>query len=288
METLSKVDDIMYLSPSSINDYFRCPYFFFKSHIEKVPIKKTIHLVKGTVVHNSLEKWFMEYTDDLVKGMEDIFNREWEINPELKDLKLPDEELVMHKKDAWNIVTKFVTRHLDKIEGIIDAGKAENYRHAWYLLRPKLNEVKLEVPEMKVRGKADRVYENFDGLVTLGDYKTSNRYGIGITEDQRRQIAIYALMYLEQEKKPLHFVSIIFLRFGEEPMLEVTPDLIKFGRDTVLYVREKTMSRNIDDYPKKLSSNCQNCALLELCSGAEEFVSKLRKEKFKKLAEKLK
>jgi len=283
-EVIEKKD--IYLSPTSINTFYQCPYLFFKTHIEKVPIEKTIHLVKGTIVHNSLEKWFDEFENNLPERMNTIFERQWSINPDLKKLKLTKEEIDEGKKDAKRIVDRFVTKHLDKMEDLLEAGKAENLRHSWFLLRPKFNEVKLDSKELRVRGRADRIFTNFDNMTILADYKTSNRYGIGITEDQRRQVSIYAYLYQEQEKKPLDYVSIIFLRFGEEPMVEVTPSLIKYARDCILYVREKTKSENVKDYCKKMSALCQYCSFKDDCDGTNEFLSEKRKAKMRKMATK--
>lgn len=288
MKEETKEEKDMMLSPTSINNYFHCPFYFFKSNIEKVPMKKSIHLAKGTIVHDSCEKWFDNYEDDLELSMLNIFEREWKINPDLKQLKMSDEELLKEKKDASNILKRFTTNHMDKMEMLMDSGKAENLRHAWFLLRPKFREVPLQHDELRVRGRADSVSVNFDGMRILADYKTSNRYGIGIPEDYRRQCAIYALMYNHQEEEPLDFVSIIYLRFGEEPMLEVTPDLLRYGRDAIQYVRERSKSREEKDYPRKMNNLCAYCSLSELCDGTEEWLSKCRKEKLKKLSKKKK
>lgn len=287
-EEKKEKEDMIWLSPTSINDYFRCPFYFFKTHIEKVPLKKSIHLVKGTIVHDCLEKWFNVFEENPVERMELLLETEWRNSPGIKQLKMSPEEEAKEKSDTTNIINRFVRNHLDKVNGIILAGKAENLRHAWFLLKPKFREIGLKNEVLKVRGRADRVFKNFDGINTLGDYKTSNRYGIGMTEDCRRQASIYALMYQEQEKDsdPLDFVSIIYLRFGEEPMLEVTPSLIRYARDTILQVRSNTGTKDEKDYPRKMSALCAHCGLNELCDGTEEFCSNLRKERLKKKAKK--
>lgn len=279
-----KVD--MWLSPSKISDFHRCPFYFFKTHIERVPIKKTAPLVKGNIIHDSIEKWFTgDFEKDLLKKMSFIFEREWRISPDLKELKLTKEEEKLEKGDCLNILRRFTAIHLDKMEALMDSSppKAENVRHAWFLLRPHFNEVKLEDEDLKVRGRADRIYTNFDNIKILADYKTSNRYGIGITESQRQQVAIYALMYNKKnEKEPLNFVSIIFLRFGEEPMIEVTPSLIEYARKTILDVRGQTNSRDINDYPRKMSQLCAYCSLSGLCDGTDAYLAEKRMKKLKK------
>ena len=48
----------MRLSPSKINTYYKCPREFYYKYIAKLPEQKTIHLFRGTLVHQILEDLF--------------------------------------------------------------------------------------------------------------------------------------------------------------------------------------------------------------------------------------
>jgi RecB family exonuclease len=163
------------------------------------------------------------------------------------------------------------------------AEKAGDERHAFYLLRPKFREMWVEDKELHCAGFIDRVHKDFDGLVTLGDYKTSSKYGIGLPESFKRQLAIYGLLYYRNKKELPNFTSIIFLRYGEEYILEVTPSLLKYARDTIDYVWSRTRSVSLSDYPKHEGTLCGWCPFKDICSGEQEFVKGQNKNKLKKI-----
>ena len=48
----------MRISPSKINTYLKCPREFYYNYIAKLPQKKTVHLFRGTLVHQILEDLF--------------------------------------------------------------------------------------------------------------------------------------------------------------------------------------------------------------------------------------
>ena len=54
----------MRLSPSKINTYLKCPREFYYNYIAKLPQKKTIHLFRGTLVHQILEDLFKKTIQD--------------------------------------------------------------------------------------------------------------------------------------------------------------------------------------------------------------------------------
>ena len=48
----------MRLSPSKINCFLQCPRQFYYKYIEKLPDQLTLHLFRGTIVHEILEDIF--------------------------------------------------------------------------------------------------------------------------------------------------------------------------------------------------------------------------------------
>ena len=274
------------LSPTKINTYYKCPRSFYYGYMDKKYQPPSIHLVKGNVVHKVLEDFYRGYKPNAKKYLMELFKNTWEKSKKmLSMLEMPPEELASHKKDAIMMIMNFYEVHYRKMMGTIVQGKAENEQHAFFLTKPKFKELYVKSDELKVRGYIDRVHKGYDGMVTLGDYKTSTKFGIGFSEDYKRQLGIYALLY-EEDNKMADFVSIIFLRYGEEFLLEVTPSLLKFARDSIDYVWEKTRSTAIEDYPLKESRLCGWCPFISICSGEADFGKKKRTEKLKKLIEK--
>lgn len=272
------------LSPSKINTFMKCPREFFYHYVEKRPSPPNIHLVKGSVIHKVLEDFYRSYNPTPKKFLGELFKKTWNKSANLiKRLEITPEELKTHKKDALKMVMDFYDVHKRKMDGTIISGKAENEQHAFFLTKPKFREKYVKDEELHCRGYIDRVHKGYDGMITLGDYKTSNKYGIGFSADYKRQLSIYALLYHSQEGVMADFVSIIFLRFGEEFLLEVTPSLLKYARDTIDYVWAKTRSASFEDYLPKESRLCGWCPFQHICSGKEEREKKANVERLKKL-----
>ena len=49
------------LSPSAINSYYKCPREYYYTYIGKLKTKPSIHLVKGSIVHKTLEDFFKRF-----------------------------------------------------------------------------------------------------------------------------------------------------------------------------------------------------------------------------------
>ena len=236
------------LSPSSILTYLRNPREFYYSYILRLPTPTSTHLIKGSVVHKVLEWFFTKpFNSKLEEHIENLFVKAWkEKEEEWNTLKLPEEETEQEKQDCMNQIQLFIRTFRIKMDSLKIARKAQDDKHAFYLLRPKFKELWIEDPDLNICGYIDRVHTDYDGSVTIGDYKTSNRYGIGTKMDYVIQCGIYAYLYRKIKKKTPDFVSIIYMRFGEEVMIMTTPELIKFAIDKIKYVRERTMTDNIE------------------------------------------
>jgi len=272
------------ISPSSINTYCKCPREYFYNYILKLPVRPNIHLIKGIMVHTTLENFFRGYKPNFDKTLATYFVKAWLSNKkQLAKLELSTEILKKERQDCINILKSYLYKFKHTINDLVEGGKAENESHAYYLLKPKFKELKVENEDLHCKGFIDRIHKDFDGNITLGDYKTSKKYGIGLTKDYRRQISIYALLYKLQEHITPDFTSVIYLRYGEEYFLEVTPSLLKYAREIIIDTYNKTRSINIEDYPKKENKLCSWCNFQNVCSGEKDWKSVIRVEKLKKL-----
>lgn len=285
LEDTKPLEPLKRLSPTSINTWYKCPRAFYYQYITKEKVKPNIHLVKGSVVHKVLEDFYRAYNDKPKAYLKSLFKKAWKSNEKMiKSLEMPPEELIVHKQDAFRMTMDFHNLHQRKIDALVGIGKAENERHAFYLTKPKFREMWVEDKELHCAGFIDRIHEDFNGLITLGDYKTSSKFGIGLPEDYKRQLSIYALLYNNKEKLMPHFVAVIFLRYGEEFLLEVTPSLLTYARNTIQDVWARTRSAAIIDYPLREGKLCRWCAFQAICNGEEEFKKQKRIDDFKKLA----
>jgi len=280
MQEKKELKPITSLSPTKVNSWFKCPREFYYNYMAKLKQPPSIHLIKGSVIHKVLEDFYRAYKPNPKKYIAGLFIDTWnKSKPLLDKLEMPADELKKHKKDAITMVFNFYAVHKRKMDGIIIQGKAENEQHAFYLTRPKFKELYVKDEELRTRGYIDVVHTGYDGSITLGDYKTSSKFGVGLSEDYKRQLSIYALLYYRQEAKMADYVAIIFLRYGEEYLLEVTPSILKHARDAIDYVWDKTRSTAIEDYPLKEGKLCGWCNFNKICFGEDKAASKIRKEK---------
>jgi len=280
-----KKTEIKRLSPSAINSYFKCPREFYYNYIEKIKVPQNIHLVKGSVVHKVLELFFKESQKDGLSFIRNTFKQEWKKTIEdNKSIELSKKELLIHKKDAFNMLNTYYDSYKRKVDNLIDCEKAENEEHAFYLLRPKFRELWVEwqeneAGELHTGGYIDRVDTDFNGVTTIMDYKTSSKFGVGLPEDYRRQVSLYGFLYEKQKGKTPDFVGINFLRYGEEYLIEVTPSMMKHARNSIKYVWDNTRTTNIEDYNKKESNLCKYCQFYNHCNKQEEFEKSQTKER---------
>ena len=251
------------LSPTSINSYRACPRCYFLRYVGKVPTLPSIHLIKGRIVHNVLEDFFKRYRKDLEQSLLDLFNKIWDKNKkELDLLEMSEEDITKHRNDCIAMVTEYYYMFRRQVDNLIQLGKAENERHAYFLLKPKFRELWVEDKDIHCCGYIDRVNEDYDGHITLGDYKTSSKYGLNFPVDYKLQLAIYALLYRNQEGLVADEVAVDFLRYGEVNRYEVNDAMLKWAEDVIKDTWEKTRSLDINDYPAN-----PDCSFKELCGN---------------------
>jgi putative RecB family exonuclease len=272
------------ISPSSINNFHKCPRSYYYNYIAKLRLKPSRHLIKGSIVHKVLEDYFREYKEDQEGFMRELLAKAVKSNEQsLNDLELSAEDLQKELDDCWEILTEYRITLLRRMTAMVKVGKAENLAHAFYSLKPKFREMKVKDEDLHCLGFIDRVTEDYDGIVTLGDYKTSSKHGIGLPSDYKRQLSIYALLYKTTHKITPDFVAVIFLRYGEEYLLEVTPSLLKYARDVIDDTYSKTRTTDIANYPLKEGALCKWCSYYDLCSGATHKNKEIRLDRIRKL-----
>ena len=168
-----------------------------------------------------------------------IFNDEWEkAGSSLSSLELPDDQIEFFHHDSELMLINF-GRWLVK-KGMSSAD---------------LYETRIWSNNLRVMGIIDAVHLMGDNVI-LVDYKTS-KY-VKITEDIKRQAALYALMYQDKYDKTPDEVWIHFLKVQDDPLpIHIDENVLAYGKILIDSVHEKTTSKNEEDYPCKCGGFCE-------------------------------
>ena len=263
----------MRLSPSKINTYMKCPREFYYKYIAKMPEKKTIHLFRGTLVHQVLEDLFKQKYRTLAqweKGaprswVQEQFETGWE--EKIAKHKWLWEVHTKAEMDAMYIETEellqnFVGSINKKLTEMVKWKIYKNKQQAWNSVAPKYAEKWVKSHEYAIVGVVDVVCNDFDGGTTLLDYKTSKRYGPYLSEEYYRQLIIYAFLYtLEMGEMP-SFVGVNYLRFDDTFFVKITQSELDEARDLIKMVHDciKEREEYEDRYEQKPQNLCKWCS----------------------------
>ena len=110
------------------------------------------------------------------------------------------------------------------------------------------------------QGFVDAIH-NYDGMVSVIDYKTSRRDII--SDDYKLQLAIYALLYHDKYGNKPDFVGIDFLNHKPK-YIKVDDDMLDVAKRECAGIQEKTISENIEDYPSSGALFCECKKYVEL------------------------
>ena len=263
----------MRLSPSKINTYLKCPREFYYNYIAKLPQKKTIHLFRGTLVHQILEALFKKQFKTLPqweKGIPKLWGQgQFEDGWEEKIAKHKwlwevhtKEEMDAMYKETEALLQNFVDSVNKKLTEMVDWKIFKNKQQAWNAVAPKYAEKWVKSKEYAIVGVIDVVCNDFDGGTTLLDYKTSKRYGPYLPEEYYRQLIIYAFLYtLEMGEMP-NFVGVNYLRFDDTFFVKVGQAELDEARDLIKMVHDciKEREEYEDRYEQKPQNLCKWCS----------------------------
>ncbi|MBT5021222.1 PD-(D/E)XK nuclease family protein [Candidatus Woesearchaeota archaeon] len=261
-------------SPSSINLYKQCPRRYFYSYILKYPTKPNIHLIRGNVVHNALEKFFnIELSADdekiyklkFTKHLKKLFNDSWTAKKKsLARLGMLNDELQFYYDESMYMLANWLNNFIEKINTDIKENGMDIIS-AFEKHKPHSIEEEYRDEELMVRGFVDVIHKKGEDVIVV-DYKTSKKSTV--TPAYQLQLGIYALLYKRKHGVPPKKVGIWFLK-DREIHIDVTAEMIKEALFQIEQVHASTQTDVIADYPKKESGLCKystgQCDFYEVC-----------------------
>jgi len=224
-----------------------CPHKFYLRYIKKLRTKPSIHLIRGQIVHKTLQLFHRDHPGippemPLGKIREEllgIFNDQWEKARErLSSLGLSREQIEFYHDDSELMLL--------------------NFSHWFYkneMPSPDLTEARIFSRNLSLMGIIDAVHKWGDKII-LVDYKTSKH--ARITNDIMRQAALYALLYDDRYGIMPDAVWIHFLKYPGDPHpIHIDDELLQYVKITIESVREKTRSQDKEDYPCTCGGYCE-------------------------------
>lgn len=293
--------DTLRISPSSLNTFSQCPLKWYYEYVEARETETTVHLIRGNVVHKTLEGIFkVNYYPSgeafrskmMSKGL-DLFEYYWETD--FKDFEISEEDNKRYYDESKFMVERFINKFCDNIQDGIKSKKYSNESQGYYFTRPKFKELwiddeyiieftdKLKRPFKKkedmdkfeetlhVGGFIDSVQKDFEGNIILVDYKTSSKYQNVLSEDYVTQLGIYAYLWEKQTGKLPGYVAINYLKYDESYYILVTPSLIQKAKSKIKHMRNDIQEFGLDknNYYKKEGKLCDWCTHKKECLGEE-------------------
>jgi len=234
------------LSPTAINTYLFCPQKFYFRYIQKLKTKPSIHLVRGQIVHQTIYRFHRKpaargasiQAEKAKNDLLGIFDQEWEkATNTIESLPLTLPEIAFYHDESEHMLRNFAQ---------------------WYSqnrMLPSSSETKMLSWNLRLMGIIDAVHHIGDRVV-LVDYKTS-KYP-KITDDIRRQAALYALLCEDQHGITPSEVRIHFLVQAEDPTsIRVDEDLLTYAKETLRLVAQKTSTTLQQNYPCTCGGLCK-------------------------------
>ncbi len=260
-------------SPSSINTFKQCPRKYFYQYIMRHKTLPNIHCIRGSIVHETLERFFdysVDRTDDVNFRkdfsffMKNLFEACWNSKrDELNRLGLSAEKLEFYHDESMHMLANWLNHFFKDLSG--EFRKCGSLKEAFDRVKPAAIEEHYVDKELSVRGYIDAINQEGEHI-TLMDYKTSK--SDELKPEYLLQMGIYAVLYEKKHGKFPQSVGLWFLKHGPK-VIDVTPKLVKEALFEIEQIHFATESVSIADYPKKKSPLCRwstgQCDFYEIC-----------------------
>lgn len=243
------------LSPSRARDYLQCPLKFRLAVVDKIPQPTTEAQVKGTVVHEVLERLFSLPNEGRdAEAAKELLPAAWDkvlqSEPSSGAAFPTLESLEKAKRDAEALVDNYF---MLEVPTNLDPVRREDF-------------LEVRLPSgLALRGVADRIDEAPDGALRVVDYKTGKAPSLRFMDEALFQMRFYALMLRESWRLPRR-LQLLYLRSVDVLTLDPSAEDIDRFEDFVfdLWLRIERDARS-GHFPPQKSPLCGWCAYQELC-----------------------
>lgn len=259
-------------SPSSIKTYKQCPRKYYYQYIQKLETLPNIHLIRGKITHEVLDKFFESDFSEITKDnaelvfkmrIQDILVDSWRsAGDDFNSVKLTDAQKVFYFEETMKMLLSWTEDFYRKVKNY-----GADIKESFKSLIP-VREVQYVSDDFAVKGIIDSI-ENYKGEVRLMDYKTSHSFDIN---EHRLQLAIYSLLYSEKHGRLPDKVGIYYLKGGEK-FIDADEELLNLAKEEIKLIHQKTCSADKREYSKNISPLCKwstgQCDFYDVCFNEE-------------------
>lgn len=238
-------DGALSLSASDLDLYLTCPLKYKFARVFGIPQEPTINQRFGILIHNVLERFHKEDSEEGLARLMDLFEAGWRRT----GFGASDDELQFRDR-AREAMRLYWERECES-EG----------EPVW--LERKFD---IKVGEHHVRGRVDRVDRLPGGEHELIDYKTGERKSEADLESDL-QLALYRLAAREAWGLEANTGSYYYVLDAEKVAAPVRPDDAERVERTVFQVGEGVLSQDFE--PRPSPTVCGWCDYKLICPAAE-------------------
>jgi len=244
------------LSVSKVKTFLSCKKKYKYTYIDKLPQKEFDFYILGKFCHKVLEDFHITY----INGSTELFNSVMS-----KVFKQASREFVMSKemkKECWDIIDKYlrliIKNKIDNIyPNIIACEKNFNF---------------IVDKNISLNGMIDRIQIDNDGVLHVGDYKTTKNKKY--LQNDKFQLLTYAYYLVTQDNLDLDKIraSYILLRHNFE---HITFD---FKIDEILkikdmYIEYANAILSETEFNPTVSKLCEYCGFCNICPDAQKYAN---------------
>ncbi len=245
--------EVIRLSPSRISDYQQCPKLYHYRVIEKLPEPISLDAVRGTLIHNILEKLLgLSSEERTIEKAKKEVPVHWDI---LKN-QIPDLAQLVSSEKEW----------IDRANALLDSYfQLENPQ----TFTPTHMEAHLElevVDDLLLHGYVDRIDVAQTGEVRIVDYKTGKSPRIGYEDKALFQLRFYALLWWKLYGEIPKLIQLLYL--GNQKILKSSPTKreLEITHDKSLKVgNDIKISHQKNFWPTQTSRLCDWCSFKNIC-----------------------
>ncbi len=245
--------EVIRLSPSRISDYQQCPKLYHYRVIEKLPEPISLDAVRGTLIHNILEKLLgLSSEERTIEKAKKEVSVHWDI---LKN-QIPDLAQLVSSEKEW----------IDRANALLDSYfQLENPQ----TFTPTHMEAHLElevVDDLLLHGYVDRIDVAQTGEVRIVDYKTGKSPRIGYEDKALFQLRFYALLWWKLYGEIPKLIQLLYL--GDQKILKSSPTKreLEITHDKSLKVgNDIKISHQKNFWPTQTSRLCDWCSFKNIC-----------------------